>query len=264
MTLLTEFADLSSAAQIAAWSGLALLMTAGGGLLLRPLRLARHDENDELGIVIAVVGVFYALIVAALLMRAISHFDVASEAVVQESRLAASLYRVAANYAPDLAESLRPPLQGYLQSVVDQEAPAQAGGSLVAVESAPLAAIAAALRDYRPATERQIAGLQQASEQLEALYAARHARLCHQDMSVPPEAWAISLAGQMLIILLAWLMHFARPALQFAMIATLAVSISIVLAVVLIYDTPYNGDISVPFSAYQHALTAISRDSLQY
>ena len=81
---------------------------------------------------------------------------------------------------------------------------------------------------------------------------------------MPREAWVISLTGEALIILLAWLMHFSRPVLQFVMIATLAVSISITLAVVLIYDTPYDGDITVGFDTYRQAMATIASDSLQY
>ncbi|OHX15772.1 hypothetical protein BI343_17540 [Chromobacterium amazonense] len=265
MLLLDAFNALSSAKQIAAWSVLGLLITICGGLLLRPLRpWLEHDKNDELGIIIAVVGVFYGLIIAALLMRAIAHFDIATEAVEQESRLSVALYRVAENGDTNLAARIKQPLLNYLNTIVVKEAPLQMSGQTLPVGTPELAQVSAALRGFQPATPRQVAAQQQASQQLEMLYAARHARLCHQEMTVPPEAWAISLIGEILIILLAWLMHFSRPALQFVMIATLAVSISITLAVILIYDTPYDGDISAQFDAYSQAMTAIANDSMQY
>ncbi|MDE1714216.1 DUF4239 domain-containing protein (plasmid) [Chromobacterium amazonense] len=267
MFILNAFATLPSTVQIAIWSLQGLALTAIIGGLLRPLRpWLEHDKNDELGIIIAVVGVFYGLIIAALLMRAITHFDVASEAVERESRISASLYRVAVNGDAALAQRLKAPLLGYLQTVIEQEAPRQMHGKILPVETPELARVSAALQSFQPVSPGQAVVRQQASQQLEALYSARHDRLCHQEMTVPAETWAISLIGQALIIMLAWMLHFSRPALQFAMNATLAVSISITLAVILIYDTPYLDDdqVTVSYGAYRQAMAAIANDTLQY
>ncbi|POA97463.1 hypothetical protein C2134_16690 [Chromobacterium sinusclupearum] len=267
MSLFDVFNALPSTTQIYVGSLHGLLLTACVGLLLRPLRpWLEHDKNDELGVIIAVIGVFYGLIIAALLMRAIAHFDIASEAVEQEAQVSTSFYRAALNGDAALAPQLKPPLLNYLRTVVEKEAPQQMNGAILSMQSEELAQISAALRNIHPDTAGQLAAKQQASQQLESLYAARHARLSHQTMAVPPEAWIISLIGEVLIVVLAWLLHFSRPALQFVMIAALAVSISITLVVILIYDTPYLADeqVAVNYGAYRQAMAAIANDSLQY
>ncbi|WP_169708729.1 DUF4239 domain-containing protein [Trinickia terrae] len=264
--MLIKFISMPSGLQFVGWAGLGLLMTAAGHVLVRKLIQPpdTHAHNGELGTIIAVVGIFFGLIIATMLARAVSHFDAAVESASHEASLSAALYRDAAQGSPELAKRVQGPLLRYLESVVQTEWPRQSGGLDVAPESSSLAAISRALGDYQPDTPKQLAYLNMTQRQLDALYAARHARLANGDMTIPGEIWAVKLVGQMTLIVFGWLMRIQNKLMHFLLVAGIAVSVSIVLAATLIYDTPFYGDISVSDAPYRQAMRDIETSALAY
>ncbi|MEA3118476.1 MAG: hypothetical protein QOI13_1746, partial [Paraburkholderia sp.] len=197
--MLIHFVSLPSSLQIAGWAGSGLLMTLAGYILVRkllPLQNA-HVHNGELGTMIAVVGIFYALIIATMLARAVNHFDASVEATRLEASVSASLYRAAAQGSPELARRVQKPLLRYLDTVVHNEWPKQISGMDVAQSAPDLAALSVALRDYLPDTPKQLSYLNLTQDQLNQLYVARHARLSDQDMTIPADIWGVNFVGEM-------------------------------------------------------------------
>ncbi|VEB40608.1 Uncharacterised protein [Chromobacterium violaceum] len=74
------------------------------------------------------VGIFYGLIIAALLVRAINHFDASSDIVEREAELAGSLYRMSAQGLPSARQPVKDNLLAYLDAVVSREWPLQQKG----------------------------------------------------------------------------------------------------------------------------------------
>lgn len=264
--MLINFISLPSSLQIVAWSGFGVGMTFAGKMAvykIAPRELA-HAHNGEVGTIMAVGGVFYGLIIATMLVRAVTHFDAAVDATQHEATRAAAFYRASVEGSPELARRVQAPLLEYLRVVMRDEWPRQMRGLPIEPAAPQLAALSMVLRDYEPATPKQVAYLQQTQVELNQLYAARHARLANLDTTIPEEIWIINLLGELMLILFAWMMHIPRKSLQLALVAGLAISISIVLAATLIYDTPFYGDIAVSETPYRHALNNVAHSALSY
>ncbi|WP_076098219.1 DUF4239 domain-containing protein [Chromobacterium subtsugae] len=262
--MLLHFISLPSSAQIAAWAASGCLCATLVHLLLRKLAPdhVTQKQSDEVGVIIAVVGIFYGLIIAALLVRAINHFDASTDIVEREAELAGSLYRMSAQGLPSARQTVKDNLLAYLDAVVAREWPRQQGGEEVPSGSPELGRLSRALAGVRPADRREAEYLNLAQSQLNGLYASRHARLSDQAMTIPWDIWSVSLIGEVLLIFFAWLMHVPSKGVHFFLTCAMAASISIVLAIILIYDTPFYGDISVSPEPYRKVLHAIRADSL--
>lgn len=264
--MLIRFISLPSSVQIIAWAVFGALLTWLAYRLTRRW-VPRHvvgSHSDELGIIIAVVGVFYGLIVAALLVRAITHFDAAVTVTEREAGLTAAVYRLSVDASPLLGAPVRRQLMSYLDRVTQDEWQRQGRGEAVSAGSSALGELSAELRRFTPADSRQSESLRLVQSTLVDLYDARHARLSLQDMTVPGEIWVVSLVGELLIILFALLMPLEHRGLHVFLVMALSVSISIVLAVIMIYDTPFQGDISVSSAPYVRARSFIAQGSLDY
>ncbi|OLZ80628.1 hypothetical protein B0T49_11535 [Chromobacterium violaceum] len=263
-TMLLHFISLPSSAQIALWAAAGCACAALVHLLLRKLAPdhVTQKQSDEVGVIIAVVGIFYGLIIAALLVRAINHFDASSDIVEREAELAGSLYRMSAQGLPSARQPVKDNLLAYLDAIVSREWPLQQKGEEVPAGSPELGRLSRTLAAVRPADRREAEYLSLAQNQLNGLYASRHARLSDQAMTIPLDIWWVSLIGEVLLIFFAWLMHVPSKAVHFFLTCAMAASISIVLAIILIYDTPFYGDISVSPEPYHKTLRAIRADSL--
>ncbi|WP_158020708.1 DUF4239 domain-containing protein [Chromobacterium sphagni] len=262
--MLIHFISMPSALQIAAWASFGCLLAVLTHFLMRRLAPEHITEkqSDEVGVIIAVVGIFYGLIIAALLVRAISHFDNSMEIAEREAGLAASLYRMSAQGLPETNHKIQKGLQAYLDAVIHQEWRLQQQGEEVPVSSPQLGYLSKVLSAIHPAGHKEAEYLALAQDKLNELYVSRHARLFNQAMTIPWEIWTVSLIGEVLLVFFAWLMHVPSKGVHFFLTCAMAVSISIVLAIILIYDTPFYGDISVSPEPYQKALAAIRAGSL--
>ncbi|POZ63813.1 DUF4239 domain-containing protein [Chromobacterium alticapitis] len=262
--MLLHFISMPSAMQIAAWASFGCLLAMLTHLLMRRLAPEHITEkqSDEVGVIIAVVGIFYGLIIAALLVRAIAHFDASMEIAEREASLASTLYRLSAQGLPEASHKVKTGLQSYLENVIRHEWPRQQKGEEVLVSSPALGHLSQTLSTIRPASHREAEYLTLAQNKLNELYASRHTRLFNQAMTIPWEIWTVSLIGEVLLVFFAWLMHVPSKGVHFFLTCAMAVSISIVLAIILIYDTPFYGDISVSPEPYEKALRAIRAGSL--
>ncbi|WP_322042428.1 hypothetical protein [Paraburkholderia sp. J67] len=261
--VLIRFISIPSGLQFAGWAGLGLLMTAAGYGLARAVLRPRepHAQNGELGTIMAVVGVFFGLVIATMLARAVDHFDAAVKAVNREADAGAALYRVAAQGAPELARAVQAPLLQYLDHVVRIEWPRQSAGLDIAPESADLIDVSRAIGAFRPANPRELAWLEITERKLDDLFAARHARLVNTDLTIPIEIWVVDLLGELTLIVFGWLMHIPQRPLHLLLVMGIAMSVSLVLAATLVYDAPFHGDISVSDSPYVEAIHDIAHAS---
>ncbi|KUM03623.1 DUSAM domain-containing protein [Chromobacterium subtsugae] len=262
--MLLQFISMPSAVQIAAWAATGCTLSIAIYFLMRTF-IPHHiteQQSDEVGVIIAVVGIFYGLIIAALLVRAITHFDNSVEVAEREANQTNALYRLSAQGLPQITPRIGLGLQRYLMDVINKEWQLQQKGEDVPVASSALGQLSRILASVSPSNSKEMEYLRQAQNQLNDLYISRHSRLFNQSMTIPLEIWSICLIGEILLIFFAWMMHVPSKGIHFFLTCAMASSISIVLAIILIYDTPFYGDISVSPEPYQKALQAIATGRL--
>lgn len=253
MQIFYDFISLPSWLQIAIWGAGGVLL---GGLvtpLVRGTTSAdfRAEHNDETGVIVAIVGVFYGLIVTSLLVQAIGHFDSAQSVVEYEAAHAEAVVRLANATSPALGKAVGRQVRNYLEQIILVEWPMQRRGDSHRGSMQTLERLGIAVQEYTPADDKQRANYAMLLSEFDQLHRARKERGFRIRPQISSELWGVSLAGEVLLVFFAMLMHIRSCWMHFLMASALSVSISMVFALILIFDTPFAGDISIDPEPYE-------------
>jgi hypothetical protein len=260
--MLNFLASLPTAPLVALHVAAALLLTC---LLMAsihrlvPVEL-RRQHNDVIGFLIAVLAVFYGLIVASVLVIAINRFDHAQQVTETESNLVADVVRNAKAISPDIERPVRKLAAQYLAEVIAAEWPAQGRGQKSSLATASLTDLATTISQYAPQNQREDAYYQQLVGTLARLYDTRKERIFIADQGIGAAVWMVTLAGGLLTICFALLFGIQNRRMHFMLAAFLAVSLALVFSLVAIFDRPFQGGLTVSDQPYQLVREQIVQD----
>jgi hypothetical protein len=255
MTLLVKFISLPSWLQILLW---AVCAVAVGGLVTLVIRWSSSDQlraehNEQTGVVVAIVGFFYGLVVTALLVQAVGHFNEARAIVEREANLTEAVVRSARATSPELGEDARRYMLRYLHQVSTKEWPLQRIGQTQGISVNTLDTFYTVIQRFDPQDDKHCLSYSVLLGEMEKLYGARKARSFRMHMEVSAELWGVTIVGWVALVTLAMLMHLPSAWMHFLLACATSVSISIVCALILIFDTPFIGVISISPEPYEMA-----------
>jgi len=207
------------------------------------VKLSVLMKNNEIaGFKFATVGVIYAVILAFAIVAVWDKFSEAELLVLQESGASATLYRLSASPEPE-ATATRAALETYLTTVLEQDWPQM----MVEKESREAAKAldglyAAGLRlaDGRP---EAVGG--EIMKELAAITQARRGRLHIATGVVPPVLWMMLVTGAFLTVGFTYFFGMENLHAQLMMTAALSIIVFMGLFVIVSYDHPFTGGVSV-------------------
>lgn len=232
-----------------------VLLSVAGLLLVHRLvpHALRRSHNDVAGVLIAVVGVVYAVLLAFIAVSVWEDYNSADAIVHREASLAGDIHQDALNMEGPAGVALRELVRRYIDVVVHEEWPAMrfGGESLRATET--LVQLQNTVFTYR---ERGPV-FSDVLQRVNALADARRDRLINGNSGLQPVAWFVLLAGSALTIGFCFL--FGVPDLRVHALMTSAVAASIALVIFLIvaFDYPFRGAVSIAPTAFENVLRTI-------
>jgi multisubunit Na+/H+ antiporter MnhB subunit len=218
----------------------------------------RRQHNDVIGFIIAVVAVFYGLIIASVLIICINRFDHGQQAVEDEANLIADVVRNATAISPQVANPVTQLAVRYLDEVVTKEWPAQVKGQRIILRLKTLHEITLAISRYEPRNQREATFYLHLIQTLDKLYDARRQRIFLAGEKLAGEVWVVTLAGAILTICFALLFGVQNRRIHLLLASFLAVSLALIFALLTMFDSPFQGDVSVsdePFRLIRQQLT---------
>jgi hypothetical protein len=235
--------------------------TSLGGLMLFhryvPVDL-RRAHNDVAGFIIAVVGVIYAVLLAFIAVAVWEGFNRAEEIIAREASLAGDIFLDALNTPDPVGSEIRAHLQEYLDQVVHDEWPALRVGK-TSVRAAT------ALRQLHEAVFRSVDRgpvFQEILSRLNSLHDARRDRLFNANQGLQAIAWCVVIVGGALTIGFTYFFGVPDFRLHMAMTAVLATSIALVIILIVAFDYPFRGSVTVtpdPFLKVIESIKEIAR-----
>jgi hypothetical protein len=216
---------------------------SGTALVRRWVKLSTLVKNNEIaGFKFATVGVIYAVILAFAIVSVWEKFSEAELLVLHEAGASATLYRIASSDDPD-AKSTRAALDAYLLTVLEDDWPQMAAGSEGREGAKTLDALYAAamrLAEHKP----QAIGVEVMKE-MGSITQSRRGRL-HLAMGIVPSAlWMMLIFGALLTIGFTYFFGLDNLRAQMAMTGALSAIIFLGLFVIVSYDHPFTGGVSV-------------------
>jgi Protein of unknown function (DUF4239) len=250
------------------WASTLVFMSVAFALIvitLIPFRLIiRHEyrrrHHEVFSFVVTNIAVLYAVLLAFIAVASWESFSHATELAEAEANLTGNLYRDTDGFgtAP-VAAALRTPLRDYVQIVIDKEWLEQKQGREPDQGWPALERFQRTLVGVEPQNLGQSVAMQEMLRTLNELYAARRSRVDASLGHIPAVVWYVILIVGAMTVGFTYLLGV--ESLWAHLIASGGLGLALVLVVALIvqFDYPFRGSISVGPDAYEKVLANMHR-----
>jgi ABC-type multidrug transport system fused ATPase/permease subunit len=211
-------------------------------------------NNEVAGFKFAVVGVFYAVMLAFVVIAVWEDYRDTQTAVRNEAKAAVDLYRATFALPEKGGEDIRRHLITYIADVPEHEWLSMAIGEPSETVTKDLNELSEAIFDVRPEEQKELDVYQHALSLLTVMTDARAERLDSSNGSVPAILWFVLIVGG--AITLGYPAFFASSNLvaQILMTASLAALVALSLLLGLAFDFPFTGDPHISAEPFERAL----------
>lgn len=219
------------------------LAMLGPFLVRKRHTLSVLTKNNEIaGFKFATVGVIYAVLLAFAIIAVWDKFTEAELIVMKEAGASATINRISTGDTPE-AVATRAALRDYLTVVVEDEWPRMARGEESFEARRKLDALyqaAMRLADHRP----EAVGVE-IMQELGAITESRRSRLHHSMGAVPAPLWVMLTVGALITVGFTFFFGMENLRAQSLMTGALAIIIFLGLFIIVAYDHPFLGEVSV-------------------
>jgi len=218
--------------------------------------LERLKQNHEVaGFTFGVVGAFYGLLLAFVIVAAWERFDRATEQVQGEGIALISLYRLSKGYAEPVGTNMQRALRSYTHAVIEKEWPDMANYRFehldISMGVLPLWEI---VTNYQPQDAHQQMLVDKSFDQLTQLSKEVSLRYLYCRENLPAVVWVVIYAGLLITIGFSYffgLETFGSQALMCAIFSTL---LGLTLLAIVELAHPYQGSVTISDQPFTYAL----------
>src|SRR5579884_2784573 len=183
---------IQAAVVVAVFAGLTV-----AGLYLVRLRIPPHvlrDDHDVAGFTFGVVGAFYGVILAFVIVAVWQRFERANETAQREALALSNLYNLSQGFDEPARGAMQAALRQYASNVVDHEWAAMAVSSYRQSQRGE-EHIWQVLSAYTPSGARQQTFLDKSVDQMAELSDARQLRYLYYSEDLPSVIWIVIYVG---------------------------------------------------------------------
>jgi hypothetical protein len=238
---------------VAAFSSLSIL---GLYTVRRLVPLERLKQNHEVaGFTFGVIGAFYGLLLAFVIVAAWERFDRADEMVQNEAMSLASLYRLAKGFPQPLQHDLQQAIRGYTEHAIDVEWPEMAN-YIHGKPDNPVGTLGlwALIGSYNPADSRQTLLVDKSYDQLQRLTEDRALRYLYGSEDFPSVVWLVIYAGLLITIGFSYFFGLDTFPSQALMCGIFSSLLGLTILAILELAHPYQGDVVVSDAPFTFAI----------
>jgi hypothetical protein len=234
-----------------------LLVTAGGYLLVRPTAqrlLEEESESDRVeyvGTFVQAVGTLYGLLVGLVAVAVWGDYKAAQDLTSREAAAMAAFYHDVSGLREPARTDLRARTAAYVNHTIDVAWPAQRRGENPPESHVMVRELRMRLQAYEPPTAGQTNLHAEALRKVNELVEFRRHRVELIEEALGGEMWAVVLVGTFATIALSWLMPSRSKRLHVTLEVLLGTFLGLSLFVILAFDRPLFGQVSVDARAYE-------------
>lgn len=237
----------------------ALLIVVGfAGVTVAGLYLVRRSveaeqlriDHDVAGFTFGVIGAFYGVILAFVIVAVWQRFERANDQVQAESLAVSNLYNLSEGFGEPLRGQMRNALRAYTSNVLTSEWKQMADGTFPP-DQTPVQKIWQILLKAAPATPQQQTFLDKSIDQITQLSDLRRLRYVYYSEDLPSVIWIVIYVGCAITLGFSYFFvtrHFRQQAL---MCGTFAALIGLTILAISELATPYQGAVVVSNQAFR-------------
>ena len=232
----------------------------GAGQIYVHRRFSSQDfvaHNEVGGIIIAVTGTLYAVVLGFLTVVVWQHFLEARELVVLEAGADIDAWHTAVGLPSAVRQRVREDMLSYAKIMIDREWPMMRLGGFdpgaAAVAMDAIDATGSLVPGNMGESNAQAATMQQ----LGVMHDARQRRIAVNGSGVSWFEWLVLLVGATCVICFCWLFGLRNPRTQLLMTSTVVTIIVSMLVLLFELQFPFRSDVGIGPDAWRAAVTHI-------
>jgi Protein of unknown function (DUF4239) len=233
-------------------------VSVGGLYLVRVLvPLERLKQNHEVaGFTFGVIGAFYGLLLAFVIVAAWERFDRAEAEVQDEGVALISLYRLSKGFAEPAATQIQKAIRTYTHQIIDRDWPDLADYRFASIQDSmgPLV-LWQIVVNYKPRNDpRQQMLVGKSFDQLTELSNVYSLRYMYSRENLPSVVWVVIYAGLLITIGFSYFFGLETFRSQALMCAIFASLLGLTIIAILELAHPYQGSVTVSDLPFRYAL----------
>lgn len=239
--------------------GFSTLSVSGLYLVRIAVPLERLKKNHEVaGFTFGVIGAFYGLLLAFVIVASWERFDRASQNVEGEAMALTSLYRLSKSFHQPAASQMQEEIRNYIEQLINVEWPAMAHNQLIddSIRSYRLWQIIAS---YKPAGPRQTLLVDKSYDELTALNVALSRRYLYAREDLPSVVWVVIYFGLVITIGFSYFFGLETFKSQALMCAVFSSLLGLTVLAILELAHPYQGSVTVSDVPFTYALSRMDQ-----
>ena len=236
------------------------IVAAGAGQIYVHRRFSSQDfiaHNEVGGIIIAVAGTLFAVVLGFLTVVIWQRYTEARQVVVSESSAATDAWHTAVGLPPPVRKRVRADMARYADLMINGEWPAMRRGAFDL--EAPIVVMDAidAAGTFVPSNIGEGNAQTATLQQLGVLHDARQQRIAINHAGVSWFEWLVLLISAACIICFCWLFGLRSRRVQLLMTSTVVTIVVSTLVLLFELQYPFRSDIGIPADAWKDAVVHI-------
>jgi Protein of unknown function (DUF4239) len=229
------------------------------GLYFVRRRIPPHilkGDHDVAGFTFGVVGAFYGVVLAFVIVAVWQRFERANELTQREALALSNLYDLSKGLDEPVRSAMQQALREYATEVIDHEWKAMATYSYRRSGGGERR-IWQVLANYNPSGIRQQTFLDKSIDQLGQLSDARQLRYLYSSENLPAVIWIVIYVGCLITLGFGYFFVTQSFRSQAIMIATFAALMGLTILAISELANPYQGTMVVSEAPFRYALSAM-------
>jgi hypothetical protein len=238
--------------------GMALLVFASGAIAVAGLLVMRklvHYEkfkpsHDVGGFLLSVVAVLYAVLLGMIVVDALQQYNRAREITEAETNNLTDVSILAKGLPKERSDNIRQMCSDYAKQVVDTEWQLMSEGTYCPIARGKAVDLMESLMDFEPRTEKEKTIFPEIVHEASLFWQNRQARLGIAEKGIPIVEWVVLVTGAAMTVIFTYFFGVENAKLQVVMTAMVAVLIALNLGLLLLFASPFSGDLAVHVDAF--------------
>ena len=238
-----------------------VIVAFGGGsiaglyIVRRLVPLDRLQKNHEVaGVTFGVLGAFYGLVLAFVIVAAWERFNQANTDALDEATALESLYKLGAAFSEPMRSQLDSAILNYTHRVIENEWPQMAnntfsGGKIGAHE------LWATVLSYHTADSRELLLVDKSIDELNVISLARSQRFLFYEDDLPSVVWMVIYLGCLMTIGFSYFFGSTVFRAQVAMCGFFSILLGMTILAILELAHPYQGVVTISNQPFRYALS---------
>jgi FtsH-binding integral membrane protein len=224
-------------------------------LKISPQRL--RDDHDVAGFTFGVVGAFYGVVLAFVILAVWQRFELAVETSRHESLAIANLYNLSQGFNQSERDRLVNALREYATQVVTRDWTEMRNLNYRPTMK-PEERLWSVLLHFPPSNSQQQTILDKCIDQMAALSDARQLRYMYYSEDLPSVVWIVIYVGCVITLSFGYFFGPKNIKSQAIMVGTFAALIGLTILAISELASPYQGNVVVTDQPFRFVLTAMS------